>query len=48
MATLVVDGQRALPARLAGLGFCFAFPDAGAALRDLVAGSAGGSAAKRG
>jgi uncharacterized protein (TIGR01777 family) len=36
MATVVLGGQRALPQRLAGLGFEFRFPQAKAALRDLL------------
>jgi uncharacterized protein (TIGR01777 family) len=37
MATVLVDGQRAVPLRLLELGFDFRFPDAEAALRDLLA-----------
>ena len=37
MATVVLDGQRAVPRRLLGLGFTFRFPEAEAALRDLLA-----------
>jgi uncharacterized protein (TIGR01777 family) len=36
MATLVLDGQRGVPRRLSGLGFQFRFPEAEAALRDLL------------
>lgn len=36
MATIVLDGQRAVPSRLSNLGFQFNFPDAEAALRDLL------------
>jgi uncharacterized protein (TIGR01777 family) len=36
MATLVLDGQRAVPARLLDLGFSFRFPEAEGALRDLL------------
>lgn len=36
VATVVLDGQRALPKRLLDLGFRFRFPDADAALRDLL------------
>ena len=36
MATTVLDGQRAVPDRLLALGFAFRFPDAEAALRDLL------------
>ena len=36
MATTVLDGQRAVPQRLLALGFTFRFPDAEAALRDLL------------
>jgi uncharacterized protein (TIGR01777 family) len=36
MATIVLDGQRAVPSRLSKLGFQFNFPDAEAALRDLL------------
>lgn len=35
-AATVLDGQRAAPARLLGLGFTFRFPEAEAALRDLL------------
>jgi uncharacterized protein (TIGR01777 family) len=36
MSTVLLDGQRALPKRLLDLGFTFRFPDAEAALRDLL------------
>jgi uncharacterized protein (TIGR01777 family) len=36
MSTVLLDGQRAVPRRLLGLGFTFRFPDAEAALRDLL------------
>lgn len=36
VATVVLDGQRALPKRLLDLGFRFRFPDAESALRDLL------------
>ncbi len=36
IATLVVDGQRALPTRLLALGFTFKYPDPYYALRDLL------------
>jgi hypothetical protein len=36
VATVVLDGQRVLPARLLQLGFRFRFPDADSALRDLL------------
>jgi uncharacterized protein (TIGR01777 family) len=36
MATMVLDGQRAVPRRLLALGFAFRFPEAEAALRDLL------------
>jgi uncharacterized protein (TIGR01777 family) len=36
MATLVLDGQRAVPRRLEDLGFVFRFREAEAALRDLL------------
>ena len=36
VATMVLDGQRARPARLLDLGFKFRFPDAESALRDLL------------
>jgi uncharacterized protein (TIGR01777 family) len=36
MATVVLDGQRAVPRRLLALGFAFRFPEAEAALRDLL------------
>jgi uncharacterized protein (TIGR01777 family) len=36
MSTLVLDGQRAMPRRLLDLGFAFRFPEAEAALRDLL------------
>ncbi|HEY8742174.1 MAG TPA: TIGR01777 family oxidoreductase [Chloroflexota bacterium] len=36
MATVVLDGQRALPSRLLELGYQFQFPSAEAALRDLL------------
>lgn len=38
LATLVLDGQRAVPKRLSELGFAFRFPEAEAALRDLLVG----------
>jgi len=37
MSTVVLNGQRAVPQRLLQLGFSFQFPDAEAALRDLLA-----------
>lgn len=36
MATILLDGQRAIPRRLLQLGFTFQFPEAGSALRDLL------------
>jgi uncharacterized protein (TIGR01777 family) len=36
MATLLLDGQRAIPRRLLDLGFAFRFPHAQAALQDLL------------
>ncbi len=36
MASLVLEGQRAVPQRLLDIGFSFRFPDAEAALRDLL------------
>jgi len=36
MATILLDGQRAIPRRLLQLGFPFQFPGAGSALRDLL------------
>jgi NAD dependent epimerase/dehydratase family enzyme len=36
MATALLDGQRAVPRRLLDLGFAFRFPEAEAALRDLL------------
>jgi uncharacterized protein len=36
MATVVLDGQRAVPQRLQKLGYQFRFPDAESALRDLL------------
>jgi len=36
MATVVLDGQRAVPRRLLALGFAFRFPEAETALRDLL------------
>jgi uncharacterized protein (TIGR01777 family) len=38
MATVVLDGQRVVPRRLLGMGFAFRFPEAEAALRDLLKG----------
>ncbi len=38
MATLLLDGQRAMPRRLLDLGFTFRFPEAESALRDLLKG----------
>ncbi len=38
MATLVLEGQRALPKRPLALGFRFRFPEVGGALRDVVRG----------
>jgi uncharacterized protein (TIGR01777 family) len=38
MATVVLDGQRAVPRRLLALGFAFRFPEAEAALRDMLEG----------
>ena len=37
VASVLLEGQRALPGRLLDLGFTFRFPDAEAALRDLLA-----------
>jgi len=37
MATVLLEGQRAVPHRLSELGFKFRFPDAGSALRNLLA-----------
>lgn len=36
LATLLLDGQRAVPQRLLDLGFAFQFPDLEGALRDLL------------
>ena len=36
MSTVLLDGQRAVPQRLLDLGFTFSFPEAEAALRDLL------------
>jgi uncharacterized protein (TIGR01777 family) len=36
VASLLLDGQRAVPAHLLALGFAFRFPDAEAALRDVL------------
>ncbi len=36
MATVLLDGQRAIPRHLLQLGFTFQFPEAGSALRDLL------------
>lgn len=36
MATVLLDGQRAVPKRLTEMGFSFRFPDARSALRDLL------------
>ena len=36
MATIILDGQRAIPKRLLQLGFKFKFPEASLALRDLL------------
>lgn len=36
MATILLDGQRAVPKRLLQLGYAFRFPEAGMALRDLL------------
>jgi uncharacterized protein (TIGR01777 family) len=36
MATVLLDGQRAIPRRLLDLGFDFSFPEAESALRDLL------------
>ena len=36
MSTVVLDGQRVIPARLQDLGYTFRFPEAEAALRDLL------------
>jgi uncharacterized protein (TIGR01777 family) len=38
MATMVLEGQRALPSRALALGFRFRFPELGEALRDVVGG----------
>ncbi|MGE5346157.1 MAG: TIGR01777 family oxidoreductase [Acidithiobacillales bacterium] len=38
MATMVLEGQRALPSRPLALGFRFRFPELGEALRDVVGG----------
>ncbi len=35
LATLLLDGQRAVPQRLTEMGFTFQYPEAGAALKDL-------------
>lgn len=37
VATIVLDGQRAIPKRLLDMGYTFKFPDAESALRDLYA-----------
>ena len=37
MATIVLTGQRAVPARLGELGYAFGHPDLEAALRDVLA-----------
>jgi hypothetical protein len=39
MATIVLTGQRAVPARLGELGYAFGHPDLEAALRDVLSGS---------
>jgi NAD dependent epimerase/dehydratase family enzyme len=39
MATIVLTGQRAIPARLTELGYEFRHPDLEAALRDVLSGS---------
>ena len=36
VASMVLEGQRAIPQRLLDLGFKFRFPDAESALRDLL------------
>ena len=36
MATVLLDGQRAVPERLLELGFSFRFPEAEPALRELL------------
>lgn len=36
MATIILDGQRAVPKRLLEAGFTFRFPEAGPALKDLL------------
>ena len=36
MSTVVLNGQRVIPQRLQRLGFTFRFPEAEAALRDLL------------
>jgi NAD dependent epimerase/dehydratase family enzyme len=36
VATMVLEGQRAIPKRLQNLGFTFQFPDLGPALRDIL------------
>jgi hypothetical protein len=37
MATMVLDGQRAVPTRALGLGFRFRFPELSVALGDVFA-----------
>ena len=36
MATIILDGQRAIPQKLTEMGFDFQFPEADAALRNLL------------
>ncbi len=36
MATVILDGQRAIPRHLLQLGFTFQFPEAGSAIRELL------------
>ena len=36
MATVLLDGQRAIPKRLLELGFTFQFPEVSLALKDLL------------
>jgi uncharacterized protein (TIGR01777 family) len=39
MSTVILNGQRAIPCRLLDLGFTFRFPDAEAAVQDLLQGN---------